>query len=229
MLVPRHSLIVSAQAAAGNPLRGPHFMAAMAHAAEQGGAAAIRAEGVADIAAIRAAVRMPIIGLIKLDLPADQVRITTSFEAAASVFAAGADMVAIDATLRPRNGPAPRDLIGRIRAELGKPVLADVATLADGEAAAAAGADAVATTLAGYTAETAAIEGPAIMLVQALAARLSVPVFAEGRYDAPGQVWQAIAGGAHAVVVGTAITNPREITRRFVAVMPGSGSGGRGA
>ncbi len=220
MLVPRHSLIVSAQAAAGNPLRGPHFMAAMAVAAEQGGAAAIRAEGVADIAAIRAAVRLPIIGLIKLDLPAEAVRITTSFEAAAACVAAGADMVAIDATLRPRNGPAPRELIGRIRAELGKPVLADVATLAEGEAAAAAGADAVATTLAGYTAETAGLEGPAIALVEGLAGRIAVPIVAEGRYESPGQVWQAIAAGAHAVVVGTAITNPREITRRFAAVMP---------
>jgi putative N-acetylmannosamine-6-phosphate epimerase len=221
MLVPRHSLIVSAQAAEGNPLRGPHFMAAMARAAEQGGAAAIRAEGVADIAAIRAAVGLPIIGLIKLNLPADQVRITTSFEDAAAVIGAGADMVAIDTTLRSRNGPAPRELIARIRAELGKPVLADIATLAEGEAAAAAGADAVATTLAGYTAETVDLERPAIQLVQALAARLSVPVFAEGHYEYPAQVWQAIAAGAHAVVVGTAITNPREITRRFVAVMPG--------
>lgn len=220
MLVPRHSLIVSTQAAAGNPLRGPHFMAAMAQAAAQGGAAAIRAEGIADVAAIRAVVSLPIIGLIKLDLPADAVRITTTFEDAAALAAAGADMVAIDATLRPRRGPAPRDLIARIRGELGKPVLADVATLAEGEAAEAAGADAVASTLAGYTAETAHIEGPAITLVQALAGRLSVPVIAEGRYNTPGLAWQAIAAGAHAVVVGTAITNPREITRQFAAVMP---------
>lgn len=227
MIVPRHSLIVSAQAAPGNPLRGPLFMAAMAQAAAQGGAAAIRAEGVADIAAIRAAVTLPIIGLIKLDLPADQVRITTRFEDAAALVGAGADMVAVDATRRPRDGPAPRELIARIRAELGKPVLADIATLAEGEAAAAAGADAVATTLAGHTAETAEMEGPAIALVQALAARLAVPVFAEGRYDTPTEVWQAIAGGAYAVVVGTAITNPREITRRFAAVMPGHGAAGR--
>lgn len=222
MIVPRHSLIVSAQAAEGNPLRGPHFMAAMAQAAAQGGAKAIRAEGVADVAAIRAAVSLPIIGLIKLDLPPEAVRITTTFEDAAALVAAGADMVAIDATLRPRAGPAPKDLIARIRRELGKPVLADVATLAEGEAAAAAGADAVASTLAGYTAETADMVGPAITLVQALAARLTVPVIAEGRYNTPTLVWQAIAAGAYAVVVGTAITNPREITRQFAAVMPGS-------
>ena len=223
MLVARRSLIVSAQAAAGNPLRGPYFMAAMALAAEQGGAAAIRAEGVADIAAIRAAVRVPIIGLIKLDLPAEQVRITTSLADAAAAIGAGADMVAIDATLRPRNGPPARELIGRIRAELGRPVLADVATLAEGEAAAAAGAEAVATTLAGYTEETADLAGPAIALVRALAGRLSVPVVAEGHYQEPAQVAAAIAAGAHAVVVGTAITNPREITRRFAAVMSARG------
>jgi putative N-acetylmannosamine-6-phosphate epimerase len=97
--------------------------------------------------------------------------------------------------------------------------MADVATLAEGIAAAAAGADAVATTLSGYTGPVHAArdDPPDLDLVEALAAAVGVPVVAEGRLWTPEQVAEALRRGAHAVVVGTAITNPRDITRRFVA------------
>ncbi|MNT80920.1 putative N-acetylmannosamine-6-phosphate 2-epimerase [compost metagenome] len=55
------------------------------------------------------------------------------------------------------------------------------------------------------------------MLLEALASRLATPVIAEGRYNTPDLVRRAFDAGAHAVVVGTMITNPREITRNFVA------------
>lgn len=218
-MIPR-GLIVSCQARADNPLHGPVPMAAMARAAAQGGAVAIRANGADDIEAIRAAVTLPIIGIWKRQDPGSDVTITPDFAAAEAVARAGADVIAIDATARPRPGDALARLIARIRDELGKPVFADVATEAEGFAAAALGVACVATTLAGYTAYSAAGDGPDIALVAALAAKLNVPVVAEGRFADPDHVAAAFIAGAHAVVVGTAITNPREITRRFARAVP---------
>lgn len=215
--IPHRSLAVSCQARADNPLHGPAFMAAMAQAAEQGGALALRANGPADIAAIRAVSRLPIIGILKRWDDRFPVYITPDFASAEAIAAAGADIIALDATDRPRDGEPLDRLISRIRDELGKPVFADCATLEDGVRAAALGASYIATTLSGYTPETEARKalGPDIALIEALAKAVSVPIVAEGRFEQPEQLETAFKAGAHAVVVGTAITNPREITRRF--------------
>ncbi len=215
--IPKGALVVSCQARADNPLHGPDFMAAMAMAAEQGGAAGIRANGAADIAAIRRVTALPIIGLVKRWRDGESVYITPDAEAAREAADAGADIIAIDATARRRTGPPPGDLIEFIKRELGHAVLADIATEAEGFAAEAAGADYVATTLSGYTRDSPEGPEPDIGLVQRLSARLEAPVLAEGRYQTPEQVRLAFAMGAHGVVVGTAITNPREITRTFAA------------
>ena len=123
----------------------------MARAAEAGGAAAIRANGAADVAAIRAVTSLPLIGLNKLGDPGG-VYITPTFASAVGIVEAGADLVALDGTLRPRpDGALLADQIARIHDELGVPVLADVDTLEAGLAAREAGADLVATTLSGYT------------------------------------------------------------------------------
>jgi N-acylglucosamine-6-phosphate 2-epimerase len=216
-LIPHRSLAVSCQARADNPLHGPAFMAAMAQAAEQGGALALRANGPADIAAIRTVSRLPIIGILKRWDDRFPVYITPDFASAAAIAAAGADIIALDATARARDGEPLDRLIARIRDELGKPVFADCATLEDGVRAAALGASYIATTLSGYTPETETRKalGPDIALIEALAKAVSVPIVAEGRFEQPEQLELAFAAGAHAVVVGTAITNPREITRRF--------------
>lgn len=99
-------------------------------------------------------------------------------------------------------------------------MLADIATEAEALAAAAAGADYVATTLSGYTEDSPAGPDPDIDLVRRLTAELTVPVLAEGRYRTSEHVRSAFHAGAHAVVIGTAITNPREITRGFAAMCP---------
>jgi N-acylglucosamine-6-phosphate 2-epimerase len=216
-LIPHRSLAVSCQARADNPLHGPAFMAAMAQAAEQGGALALRANGPADIAAIRTVSRLPIIGILKRWDDRFPVYITPDFASAAAIAAAGPDTLALAATARARDGEPLDRLIARIRDELGKPVFADCATLEDGVRAAALGASYIATTLSGYTPETETRKalGPDIALIEALAKAVSVPIVAEGRFEQPEQLELAFAAGAHAVVVGTAITNPREITRRF--------------
>jgi len=203
MLIPKGALVVSCQARADNPLHGPVYMSAMARAAEAGGAKGIRANGAEDVAAIRAVTELPMIGISKVWDERFPVYITPGFEDAARIAKAGADIIGLDATARPRNGEPVERLIGRIRHELGKEVFADIY---------------VATTLSGYTEETAArkAEGPDLALLEALVAALPVPVVAEGRFDTPELVAEAFRRGAHAVVVGTAITNPREITRKFV-------------
>jgi N-acylglucosamine-6-phosphate 2-epimerase len=211
------SIVVSCQAGAGNPLHGPASMALMARAAVAGGAAAIRANGAADVAAIREAVDVPILGINKLGDPRG-VFITPDVEAAAAVVAAGAAVVAVDGTLRPRpDGRTLRDHVAEIHERLGVEVMADVDSLEAGVAAREAGVDLVASTLSGYTG-TDVPDGPDVELVARLAAALDCPVVAEGRYWTPEDVQAGFDANAHAIVIGTAITNPTAITQRFVAV-----------
>jgi N-acylglucosamine-6-phosphate 2-epimerase len=218
MLIPKGALVVSCQARADNPLHGPVYMSAMARAAEAGGAMGIRANGVDDVAAIRAVTALPIIGIAKVWNDRFPVYITPGFDQAAQIAQAGADIIGLDATPRARDGEPVERLIGRIRGELGKEVFADIATLEEGRAAHAYGATYIATTLSGYTEETAShkTEAPDLELLSALVEALPAPIVAEGRFDSPDLVAEALRRGAHAVVVGTSITNPREITKKFV-------------
>jgi len=217
----RGGLVVSCQARPGHPLRDPARILAMAEAAAAGGAAGLRLAGEEDIRVVRAALDLPIIGLRKVTSSGFPVYITPTLEDARAVVEAGADLVAVDATARPRpGGVAAAALIAAVRAQLDRPVLADVSTVAEGVAAAAAGADAVATTLAGYTGPGAPPEEPDVALVEALVERVEVPVIAEGRYRTPQEVARAFQAGAFAVVVGRAITDPVHLTRRFVAATP---------
>ncbi len=210
-------LVVSCQALEDEPLHGAQIMAAMARAAVQGGAVGIRANGPADIAAIRAAVDVPLIGLYKAQVEGYEPYITPTLEHAQAVAEAGGDIIALDATLRlhPQDLSA-GELIRRVREKTGLPVLADVATLEEGIAAWQAGADAVSTTLSGYTPQSPQQEGPDFALLRRLAAELPIPVIAEGRIALPEQAARALALGAFAVVVGGAITRPQLITRTFV-------------
>jgi putative N-acetylmannosamine-6-phosphate epimerase len=210
-------LIVSCQAREGHPLRDARLIAAMARAAESGGAVAVRVNGEEDIRAVWEAVAVPIIGLRKVwmaDLP---VYITPGFEDARIVAHAGADIIAMDATARPRPGGEHVDeLLPRIRQALGRPVMADVDGVEAGTRAAALGADLIATTLAGYTGDGPVPEAPDLALVRELVRAVRVPVVAEGRYATPEQVREAFRAGAFAVVVGRAITDPLMLTKNFV-------------
>lgn len=216
----RGRLIVSCQAQPHEPLYGSAIMARMAVAAAQGGAAAIRANTPQDIAAIRSAVSLPIIGLYKVDLPGYEVYITPRLADARAVAEAGADVIAIDATQRPRpDYVALKDYIAAIGDATGLPVLADISTYEEALAAEAAGADLISTTMSGYTTYSPKLPGPDLELVRRLAGILVVPLIAEGRYHAPDQVVAALEAGATSVVVGGAITRPQEITLRFVGAI----------
>jgi N-acylglucosamine-6-phosphate 2-epimerase len=238
----RGGLAVSVQARAGSPLAGPGHLAAIARAVEAGGAVGIRTEGVAAIRAIKEAVRVPVIGLVKRELAGSDVYITPELEDAIAAAEAGAELVAVDATARSRpDGTGGADFVAAASAELPGRIVADVDDAAAGLAAAEAGAAAVATTLAGYT-DAAAARGraapdagaasgraapdastpapPDTALVAELAQEVDIPVLAEGRYSTPEEVWAALGAGAFAVVVGTAITDPEELTRRLTAPPP---------
>ncbi|AMB58003.1 N-acetylmannosamine-6-phosphate 2-epimerase [Microterricola viridarii] len=213
-------LIVSCQAYPGEPLRDPRAMAQIAQSAVIGGAVGIRAQGLDDIRMIHESVPLPQIGLWKVG--SGGVFITPTLEHALAVIAAGAEIVAIDGTRRPRpDGLSLAETIAAIHEQTGALVMADAGSFDDGMAAQDAGADIVGTTLAGYTGEAPKTVGPDFELVRRLSARLDVPVFAEGRIHTPAQAKAMLEAGAYSVVVGTAITHPATITSWFAEALRG--------
>ncbi len=212
-------LVVSAQAYPGEPMRDPRTMAQVAASAVAGGAAAVRVQGIADIQFARAAVEVPVIGLWKDGH--DGVFITPTLRHALSCASAGADIVAIDGTRRPRpDGLTLAETITGIHTESNALVMADCGSLDDAIAAAAAGADLIGTTLAGYTGERPKTDGPDLELLAAIVdTKLGKPLIAEGRIHTPEQARAAMDAGAFAVVVGTAITHPISITGWFKAAI----------
>jgi N-acylglucosamine-6-phosphate 2-epimerase len=210
-------LIVSCQADQGDPLDDTDTLTRIAASVLRGGAGGLRAEGVDRIAAFRAKTNLPIIGIIKTYDQNGDVYITPDFKSARAVSDVGADSIALDCTRRRLLEPEPwPELIRRIHTELHRPVCADIATLEDAIAAESAGADAVATTLCGYTADTSGIRTVCWPLIESLVANLKIPVIVEGHITQPQEVARALAMGAHSVVIGSAITRPQTITARFV-------------
>jgi N-acylglucosamine-6-phosphate 2-epimerase len=216
----RGGLIVSCQAPSDSPLHDPGVIAAMATAAVQRGAVGVRIDSPAHIAAVRDRLDQPIIGLWKQVLPPSAVYITPQFHHAEAVVAAGSDLVAIDATDRPRPaGETLAQLIAQIHDRLGKPVMADIDTLDNALKAVAAGADCVGTTLFGYTAATQDQTPPGLALLATLVEACPVPVICEGGIASPAQARHALDLGAYAVVVGTAITGIDTLVSQYVAAL----------
>jgi N-acylglucosamine-6-phosphate 2-epimerase len=207
-------LIVSIQPDAGSALNTPEIVAALARCAAANGAAGVRIEGLERLRAVRAAVAVPIVGIVKRAYPGFAPYITTTLEEVAAVAEAGATIVAFDATSRPRAGGASVAALVRAAQAARCLAMADCATRADALAAAEAGADIVATTLAGYTAETSGRALPDLVLLSELAA---VHEFAicEGGIASPEDVRAAFVAGARAVVVGNALTNIDARIRAF--------------
>jgi N-acylglucosamine-6-phosphate 2-epimerase len=211
----RGGLIVSVQAEANSVLNTPQTIALLARCAVQNGAAGVRIEGLERIRAVRAAVDVPIVGLVKRASSDFPVYITPGLDDVRAVAAAGAELVAFDATGRAREDAASVEQLVAEAHRAQALALADCATQEDGKRAAAAGADALATTLTGYTEETRGSALPALDLLAQLAV-LSPFAVCEGGVAAPAHVREAFSAGAAAVVVGTAITNVDSLVRRFV-------------
>jgi len=212
----KRGLIVSCQALPGEPLYRRGTMALMAIAAEQGGAIGIRANGPVDIRDIKQAVGLPVIGLLKREIPGSDIYITPELEDVEAIIEAGADVVAMDMTNREGRLERVPALIRRCH-EAGVAVMADISTLEEGILAEQLGADLISTTLSGYTPYSSQQEAPDLELVRQLSSRLKKPVVAEGRIWSPEEAVQALAAGAEYVVVGGAITRPQLITRKYVS------------
>ena len=211
-----NTLIVSCQAYPGEPMRDPRTMAQIAAAVENGGASAVRAQGLEDIRQVKNTVDIPVIGIWK---DGDHgVFITPTLDHALAVIDSGADILALDATDRPRpDGRTLDQTVQQIRSRFDGPLMADCDSAPSAHHAAELGIEIIGTTLAGYTDSRPPVDGPDLDLLAELAARLPATsvLIAEGRVHSPAQAAAARAAGAFAVVVGTAITHPTSITTWF--------------
>ena len=214
----RGTLVVSCQAEPGSPLADPTHISAIAAAVVAGGACAIRTEGLANISAVRAQVRVPIIGLIKTQRADTDIYITPAIEDVNEIAAAGADIIAFDATARPR----PVNVAALIQAihRQGRLAMADISTVEEARSALAVGADVVSTTMAGYTSYSQNHAGPDFALMHALK-RAGIPFVAEGRVWTVDEALKCFDLGASFIVVGSAITRPTMITQRFAEGIAG--------
>ena len=209
-------LIVSCQALPGEPLYRPEggIMPLMAKAAEEAGAKGIRCNGV------KKTVKLPVIGIIKKNYDGFEAYITPSMDEVDQLVAVGCEVIAIDCTSlsRPGNLTA-SEYIRAIKKKYPHQLLmADCASFEDAYNAAAAGVDFVGTTMNGYVGGNTAsvLDGPNYRLAEKIASSISVPLIAEGRIHRPEDAAEMLKLGALAVVVGGAITRPKEIAERFV-------------
>ena len=208
-------LIISCQALPDEPLHSPFIMGRMARAAKEGGACAIRAQSVADIEEIRAVAQLPVIGLIKQNYADSPIYITPTMREVEALIGTGCEMIALDMTDRERPQKTDvRDLVARIH-EAHRLVLADISTYEEGMKAQELGVDAISTTLSGYTPYSPQLAGPDYDLMRRLAQDASIPVFAEGRINTPEELKEAMQTGVFGAIVGSAITRPQLIARRF--------------
>ena len=210
-------LIVSCQAPVNSPLHDPYVISAMAQAAVNNGAVAVRIDTPSHIQAVREKVQVPIIGLWKQVITGSDVYITPQFHHAVAVSEAGADIIAIDATTRYRPGDEKlADIITLIHQQLNKPVMADVDTYEAAQLAVNAGADIVGTTLFGYTTATQNFSPPGWELLTQIVENLDTFVICEGGVSSPEMVRKALDLGANAVVVGGAITGIDLLVKAYV-------------
>ncbi len=215
----RGGLVVSCQPVDNGPMDNPKIVAAMAQAAVNGGAAGLRIEGIENLRAVRPLVDVPIIGIVKTDSDYTPVRITVSKSDVSALTESGADIVAYDATDRPRKDPK-EAILASILAN-GAIAMADCSTLVDARVAHAAGVAILGTTLSGYTAATETDgEGPDLELVRQFRT-LNAFVMAEGRVNTPSLAPDAMAAGADCVTVGSALTRLELMTAAFVKKIQG--------
>ena len=217
----RGGLIVSCQALENEPLHSSYIMQRMAVAAMWGGAAGIRANTVSDILKIREEVHLPVIGIIKKEYADSEVFITPTLKEVDELASIRPEIIALDGTDRIRPGGIRleeffREVRKRYPTQL---FMADCSTLEEGIRAADLGFDVIGTTLNGYTAYTKGNELPDIRLIKSMVEKTQKPVIAEGGIWTPEELESVIGTGVLAAVVGTAITRPMDITKRFVKAL----------
>jgi N-acylglucosamine-6-phosphate 2-epimerase len=212
-------LIVSCQALEGEPLHDSYIMAKMALAAKLGGASAIRSNSALDIKAIKNEVDLPVIGLYKKDYNDSEIFITPTKEEVIALIDSGCEMIALDATMRKRpNGDTLESLVELIHKHK-KLAMADISTLEEALNAEKIGFDCVSTTLSGYTPYSKQQSGPDFSLVKQCVKKLHIPVIAEGRIAEGKELKKMISLKPHSIVIGSAISRPELITKKFVNIL----------
>jgi N-acylglucosamine-6-phosphate 2-epimerase len=225
----KKQLIVSCQADEGDPFDKPEYVTLFAKAAILGGAAGIRSRGVEKTRMIVENCKVPVIGLLKSKFEDGYVRITGSYREVEDIITSGCHIIAVDGTLRKREGITGPEFIRQIKKKYKIYVMADISTYEEGLLCADSGADCISSTLSGYTPETINLpkDLPDFGLVEKLAGRLNLPVIAEGKVNTPEYAARMIDSGAWSVVVGTAITRPRIITSWFSKAVTEAGNNAR--
>lgn len=217
----RGGLVVSCQALEDEPLYSSYIMSRMAYAAKEGGAVGIRANTPEDIQEIKKTVDLPVIGLYKQVYEDSDVYITPTIEAVDALMEVGPDIIAMDATdrLRPEGVTLDEFFIKLRKKYPDMLFMADCASIEEGIHAAKLGFDIIGTTMSGYTEATKGTVLPNFSMMRELVKQIQVPVIAEGGIWNPDELKTAMNTGVLAAVVGTAITRPRDITRRFVSAI----------
>lgn len=213
------NLIVSCQALPEEPLHSSFIMGRMALAAKLGGAAGIRANTVEDITEIQKNVDLPIIGIIKRDYPDSEAYITPTMDEIKALINTGTQIIAMDATANSRPGrEGLATFFQRVReAYPRQKFMADCSTIEEALEADRLGFDFIGTTLVGYTRQSKGmkIEEDDFKIIRDILSRVSHPVIAEGNIDTPEKAARVLELGCYSVVVGSIITRPQLITRRF--------------
>lgn len=221
----KNGLIVSCQVQRDDPIYDENIVVRMAQAAQWAGAVGIRANTPEQIRQIKAAVELPVIGLYKVWREDTRVFITPTLEAARAVWEAGADIVAFDCTAQKNaDGRPAYELFHELRREIPEAILfADVSNYGEAARAVELGADIVGPTLYGYTDETDHIEGPDFREFARMCRDFcdKAYIIMEGHLYTPEDAMKCIYLGAHAVVVGSAITRPHLTAKRFVDLLSG--------
>lgn len=209
-------LVISCQALKGEPLCSPFIMGRMALAAKEAGALGIRAQGVEDIKEIKKVTGLPVIGIIKRDYSDSEIYITATKREVDELLESGCEMIALDATNRVRpNRESLKDLIDHIK-NSNVLVMADISNYEEALNAQSLQVDCISTTLSGYTDYTEKIDGPDFRLIEKLVKDCDIPIIAEGRINTPEELKQVYSLGVHSAVVGSAITRPQLIGKKFV-------------
>lgn len=217
----KNKLIVSCQALPDEPLHSSFIMGKMAYAAYLGGAGGIRANSIEDIREIKKNVKLPIIGIIKKVYEGSEVFITPTENEVESLYNEGVDIIATDATKRIRpDGTTISEMFPKLREKYPDQIfMADCSTYEEAKKAYELGFDCLGTTLCGYTEYTKDRKLPDLELIGRLVKDFDVPVIAEGGIWTPEDIKKIFSLGVHAAVVGSAITRPMEITKRFVSAI----------